>query len=66
MSPKPSPVLLEPGRLSQADALSHGPASPHPATYLPEAVAEAQQEDHVLLHVVAERLAEGLDQRGAH
>lgn len=37
-----------------------------PATYLPNGVPEAQQEEHVLLHVMGERLAERLDQRCAH
>lgn len=37
-----------------------------PATYLPRGVPEALQEEHILLHVVSKRLAQGLDQRGAH
>lgn len=35
-------------------------------THLIKGVPEAQQEEHVFLHMVGEWLAEGLAQRGAH
>lgn len=42
------------------------PGEQCPATYILNGVPQAQQEVHILLHVMGERLAEGLDQRGAH
>lgn len=62
------PQRPERGRVSPA----RPPTGPRPGaaltrpTHLPEGVAEALQEERMLLHVVGERLAQGLDHRGAH
>lgn len=59
-------AYLGPLSLSPLSLLLHTSSWIASGTHLIKGIPEAQQEEHIFLHVLGEWLAEGLAQRGAH